>query len=468
MSISVKHMAQMSQLLEEALELDDAGRRCWLESLAADHRQLQHALWRALMPRSGKSHRLPALPSADKPPRTLESGERVGPYRLVRQLGVGGMAQVWLARRADGAFQREVALKVPNLSLGRGDLAGRFARECDILAELEHPNIARLYDAGTTADGVRYLAMEYVAGEPLIGWCDARRLGVRERLTLFLQILTAVQYVHRRRVVHRDIKPSNDLVNELGEVRLLDFGAAKRIGPDQLETELTRTYGRALTPDYASPELLRGDEVSATTDVYALGIVLYELLAGTRPYRVEAGAAQPWRDRVLPSMGVQRPSARLSSDAGSARATTQGALARRLRGDLDSIVLKALAPEPHARYGGATALSLDLRRHLSGQPVQARPDRLRYRLTKFAQRHRKAVTTLAALSVLLIAAIGYAWTRPTGAGQVEAPADTGNVWSRGDQPLQFNVACSSRRALVQSRCTVRSVTPSVSAISASV
>jgi serine/threonine-protein kinase len=401
-------------------------------------------------------------------PRALEAGDRVGPYRLVQPLGFGGMAEVWLAQRADGAFRREVALKIPNRTLGRDDVPRRFARECDILAELEHPNIVRLYDAGASSDGIRYLAMEHVAGEPLIDWCDARRLGVRDRVALFQQVLTAVQYVHRRRVVHRDIKPSNILVNALGEVRLLDFGVAKRVGPDQSETELTRDYGQALTPDYASPELLRGDEVSATTDVYALGIVLYELLAGSRPYRVEAGAAERWRERVVPVTGLQKPSTRLGSDAAAARATTRGALARRLRGDLDSIVLKALAPDPLARYGGATALSLDLRRYLGGEPVQARPDRLRYRLSKFARRHLKLISALAAASVLLVAAAGYALTRPSGPGRVEAPADTGNVWSRADQSLLFRAACNSRRALVQSRCTVRSVTPSVSAISASV
>ncbi|HEY4040026.1 MAG TPA: serine/threonine-protein kinase, partial [Burkholderiaceae bacterium] len=381
MSISVKHMAQMSRLLEEALELDDVGRRRWLDALEVDHRKLEQALRCALLPRAG-TLRGAALSRPPHRRRVLESGERVGPYRLVRELGVGGMAQVWLARRGDGAFQREVALKVPNLSRRRPDMASRFSRECDILAGLEHPNIARLYDAGTTEDGLRYLAMEYVVGEPLIGWCDGRRLGVRDRLTLFLQVLAAVQYAHRRRIIHRDIKPSNILVNELSEVRLLDFGAARQLQSEAPHTELTQTYGQALTPDYASPELLRGDGGNAITDVYALGIVLYELLAGNRPYQVEPGAAARWREHAIPATGVQKPSARLGPDAGAARAMTQNELARRLKGDLDSIVLKALATEAEDRYDSAASLGHDLRRYLRGEPVQARPDRLPYRVAK--------------------------------------------------------------------------------------
>jgi serine/threonine protein kinase len=467
MSNSIKNLAQMSRLLEEALALDDVGRRRWLDELQADHRQLEQALRRALLIRSG-ALRGSTLCKPDPTPRILEPGERVGPYRLVRELGAGGMAQVWLARRADGAFQREVALKVPNLSRRRPDKAGRFARECDILAGLEHPNIARLYDAGTTEDGVRYLAMEHVVGEPLIDWCDGRRLGVRDRLMLFLQVLTAVQYAHRRRIIHRDIKPSNILVNDLGEVRLLDFGAAKQLESDSPQTDLTQTYGQALTPDYASPELLRGDGGDATTDVYALGIVLYELLAGSRPYQIEPGAAARWRERVIPATGLQKPSTRLAPDAASARATTQDELARRLKGDLDSIVLKALAAQADDRYDSAAALGHDLRRYLCGEPVHARPDRLPYRVARFVQRHQKAVAVVAALSLLACAAIGYALMRPSGAGQVEAPADSPSVWSQTDQPLRCSAACSSRRALFQSRCTVRSVTPSVSAISASV
>jgi eukaryotic-like serine/threonine-protein kinase len=211
-------------------------------------------------------------------------GDLVGPYRLIRLLGEGGMADVWLAQRADGSIKREVALKLPRLRGDRQDLASRFARECDILAALEHPHIARLYDAGISPDGLPYLAMEYVRGEKLTTWCDEHRLGVPERLALVLQVLDAVQYAHAHQVIHRDIKPSNILVNEAGQVQLLDFGVAKLLAQDE---QLTIAYGRAMTPEYASPELARGDPPEPGSDVYSLGVLLYELLTGCLPYRIK-------------------------------------------------------------------------------------------------------------------------------------------------------------------------------------
>src|ERR1700723_822950 len=196
-------------------------------------------------------------------------GDRVGPYRLIRLLGEGGMAEVWLAQRADGSLKREGALKLPRLPRERDDLASRFARECDILAALEHPHIARLYDAGISPEGLPYLAMEYVRGEKLTAWCDAHRLGVNERLNLVLQVLDALQYAHAHHVIHRDIKPSNILVNEAGYVRLLDFGVAKLLEQHEQQTDITIVHGRALTPEYASPELARGETVEPVSDVYS-------------------------------------------------------------------------------------------------------------------------------------------------------------------------------------------------------
>src|ERR1700677_3863877 len=196
------------------------------------------------------------------------------------------MAEVWLARRADGAFKRDVALKLPLLALRRKDLAQRFVHERDILASLEHPNIARFYDAGVDADGLPYLSMEYVQGQTLMAWCDTESLGIPERLALFLQVLDAVKYAHEKHVIHRDLKPSNVFVTESGQVRLLDFGVAKLLQEDGDQTQISRIYGHALTPDFASPELLRGEPVDPRSDVYSLGILLYELLTGTRPYRV--------------------------------------------------------------------------------------------------------------------------------------------------------------------------------------
>jgi TolB-like protein/Tfp pilus assembly protein PilF len=413
--LSAARMAQMSRLLDEALELDPESRRRWLEALSPEHRDLEPALRQALLREESQTtgtDRLGTLPkigsTGDKTEfgSGLQAGELVGPYRLMRPLGAGGMAEVWLAQRADGAFKREVALKLPMLSGLRPDLASRFARERDILAGLEHPNIARLYDAGVTPEGLPYLAMEYVHGEPLTAWCDAHRLGVRERLKLFLQVLDAVQYAHGHQVIHRDIKPSNILVSDSGQVRLLDFGVAKLLAEEDERTELTQLYGRALTPEYASPELIRGDPIDAASDVYCLGVVLYELLSGSRPYRIKAGGSLAALEQAVASAQVERPSTQLRQDAGADRSTTQDKLARRLRGDLDAIVLKALAKDPQQRYASASALADDLRRHLGGEPVEARPDAPLYRLGKFVLRHRAG----AAAVVVAATAGSYLWT----------------------------------------------------------
>src|SRR6266404_8803698 len=417
MALSAAQMAQMSRLLDEALPLDAAGRHRWLEQLAPEHRDLETALRQALLPQDDASGpiQLGTLPKIDAgdptmPASGLQTGARVGPYQLVRPLGAGGMAEVWLAQRADGAFKREVALKLPMLSGQRPDLAQRFAHERDILAGLEHVNIARFYDAGVSPEGLPYLAMEYVHGEPLTAWCDAHRLGVRERLKLFLQVLDAVQYAHGHHVIHRDIKPSNILVSDSGQVRLLDFGVAKLLAEEDERTELTQLYGRALTPEYASPELIRGDPIDAASDVYGLGVVLYELLSGSRPYRIKAGASLAALEQAVATAEVERPSTQLGQDAGADRSTTQDKLARRLRGDLDAIVLKALAKVPEDRYGTAAALADDLQRYLSGEPVKARPAHPSYRFTKFVLRHPIAVPVGAA-SVLLFAAMGWGLMR---------------------------------------------------------
>ena len=412
MGLSIPQMRRMSHLLDEALPLDAAGRRAWLETLPEQHQDLTQALRDALLPGNAQLaeiERLAALPELGAATRAesaairdLQTGARVGPYQLIRPLGAGGMAEVWLARRADGAFRREVALKLPVLGRPRSDLEHRFARERDILASLEHPNIARLYDAGVDPSGLPYLSMEYVKGSPVTDWCDAHRLGIRARVGLFLQVLEAVQYAHEKQVIHRDLKPSNVLVTESAQVRLLDFGVAKLLEADEPQlTELTNVHGRALTPDYASPELLRGEPIDARGDVYSLGVLLYELLTGARPYRLRNAASIGLLEHAITTVEVRKPSTQLEVHAVAARGTTPQRLARQLRGDLDAIALKALAKEPARRYPSVAALTDDLQRHLHGRPIEALPTRFTNRLWKFLWRNR----TLVGVSVPAVAAI---------------------------------------------------------------
>ena len=429
----------MSQLLEEALALDEAGRRLWLERATQEHPDLAAVLREALLPGAAHAAELKALMSLPKvgaadeasaPAASgLQPGARVGPYELIRLLGAGGMAEVWLTRRADGAFKREVALKLPMLARAQAGLAARFARERDILASLEHPHIARLYDAGVDPQGLPYLAMEYVQGAPLTDWCDARRLGIPERLELFLQVLEAAQYAHEKKVIHRDLKPSNILVTESRQVRLLDFGVARLLEAEKTDQPaLTSVYGRALTPDYASPELLRGDPIDVRSDLYSLGVLLYELLTGTRPYRLRSAASIGALDQAIATLEVKKPSLQLEQASAVNRASTVERLARYLRGDLDAVALKALAKDPAQRYPSAAALAEDLRRHLDGKPIRARPPRIVYRLGKFVRRNRALLgVTVAALATILAVA-GYARYRGSLA-QVTVSATATNLVS---------------------------------------
>jgi serine/threonine protein kinase/TolB-like protein/Flp pilus assembly protein TadD len=419
MALSIPQMARMSQLLDEALTLDETARRAWLTHLSLEHQDLAAALREALLPGAAQAAELSALMSLPKLDAADEAGApaasglmpgaRVGPYELIRVLGAGGMAEVWLARRADGAFKREVALKLPMIARAQAGLEARFARERDILASLEHPHIARLYDAGVDPRGLPYLAMECVQGEPLTGWSDTHRLGIPERLGLFLQVLEAVQYAHEKQVIHRDLKPSNILVSDAGQVRLLDFGVARLLEAEETDQQpLTSVYGRALTPDYASPELLRGDPIDERSDLYSLGIVLYELLTGTRPYRLKSAASIGGLDQAIATLEPKAPSTQLEQGAATTRNSTPERLARQLRGDLDAIVLKALAKEPAQRYPSAAALAEDLRRHLDGKPIQAQPARVAYRLHKFALRNRALLGVSVAALVAVLATMGYA------------------------------------------------------------
>jgi len=333
-------------------------------------------------------------------------GEQVGPYRIVRPLGRGGMGAVFLAERADGQFEQQVALKLIRGSAASGQIVRRFQSERQILARLQHPHIARLLDGGLTEDGQPYFAMEYVDGVPLDAYCEVHDSTIEERIQLIGAACDAVQSAHRQLVVHRDLKPANILVTAGGQVKLLDFGIAKMLagaedgmGDPMGAPALTQTGHAVMTPAYAAPEQLRHEPVTTATDVYALGVVLYELLAGERPHDV-AGCSPAEIERIVSEQAPRPPSA-------VAPAHRQ----RRLRGDLDTIVQKALRKEPERRYTSAEALADDLQRHLEGRPVEARPDTAGYRTRKFVQRHRAGVTATAAVVVLIAALVAFYTTQ---------------------------------------------------------
>ena len=341
-----------------------------------------------------------ALQAFAAPPasRRDREGSRVGPFRLLSLVGEGGMGEVWVAERADADFRQRVAVKLLH---GPGDaraLAARFLLERRILAQLSHPRIARLLDGGTTDDGCPWLAMELVEGLSLTDHCVARSLDVDERLRLFAEVCDAVEFAHRNLVVHRDLKPSNILVGPDGEPKLLDFGIAKLLEDDDAAAApLTRTGERPMTPDYAAPEQLRGEVVTTATDVWALGVILHELLTGVRPWTHKGASGL---ERAI----LEATPPRASSSAGDA------ALRRRLQGDLDAIVLKALRPRPEDRYASVGALAADVRRHLDGLPVTARGETAGYLVRSFVRRYRLAVIASAlGLALLLAGLAGTLW-----------------------------------------------------------
>jgi serine/threonine-protein kinase len=383
--------SDLERLLDEALDRPAAARAAWLDSLDSQFEALKPQL-RVLLARAAEvetSDFLATLPSVelDVAAATAADGRIVGAYRLVRELGRGGMGSVWLAERVDGLIDRPVALKLPHVIAHFSGLAERMARERTILAALNHPHIARLYDAGLTDDGQPYLAIEYVEGRPLDVYCKS--LDLRGRLRLFLQVANAVAYAHGKLIIHRDLKPANILVTPDGYVRLLDFGIAKLLDDDGARDSALTEFGpRALTPDYASPEQIRGEPLTVAADVYSLGVLLYELLTERLPYPRKSRAEL---EHAILNLEPQRP----SDVAG-----------RALRGDLDTIALKALKKQPEERYATANALADDVLRHLQGRPVLARPDSTRYRLMKFVGRHKVGVASAAAALIAILAGAG--------------------------------------------------------------
>ncbi len=398
MAVPATDLATLSRLLDAAMDLPPAAREAWLAGLPEGERHLADALRGMLADndRATASGFLASLPTTGDD-AIARSGEVVGAWRLVREIGRGGMGEVWLAERADGAFARQVALKLPRLAWGAG-LAQRMAREREIGALLEHPNIARLYDAGVDPRGRPYMALEYVEGCPIDAWCDEHALDVRARLRLFLQVARAVAYAHGRLVVHRDLKPSNVLVSADGQAHLLDFGIAKRLGDAAGgEPALTQEQGRLMTPQYASPEQIAGDAITVQSDVYSLGVLLYELLTGRLPHAPRRASLGAVEEAVL--RGDTRPASSQPVDP---------ACARTLRGEIDAVLAKALEREPARRYATVGALVEDVERFLDGRTVSARSHSVFYRWRKAARRQWVALTAAAAVMLAILSGSGVA------------------------------------------------------------
>jgi eukaryotic-like serine/threonine-protein kinase len=417
MNISPQSWRRVSELLETGMEMSASEREGWLNKLAStlqpDELTLLEPL-KKLLAQSGRVEtddilRMPPdiagalIAEANAPQSSSElcPGAEFGAYRLIRELGRGGMGSVWFAERIDGKLKRSVALKFPYTGAHQRQLVKRLQQERDILANLEHPNIARLYDADVANLDRPFLVLEYVDGIAIDEYCRAQRLPLKARLELFRQVFDAVQYAHTRLVIHRDLKPSNMLVTAEGVVRLLDFGIAKVLATgDESNASLTEIGHRVLTPNFASPEQIMGAELTTASDVFALGIVLYELLTGARPYRLKREGRGSLEDAIA-AADIIAPSA-----AAAARHSESNArqIAKELHGDLDTILLKALKKRPDERYPTVAAFADDINRYLRNQPVLAQADSAWYRIRKFAGRNRLAVG--ATLSVVLSLGIG--------------------------------------------------------------
>lgn len=372
-----KDEGERARFLDDACSGDPALRK-EVESLLASHNELDDFIEQAPIPVAGI---FPDEPDS--------RGQHFGNYKIIRQIGAGGMGAVFLAERVDGEFSQQVAIKIIRQSIAETETLNRFKRERQILASLDHPNIARLLDGGVSSTGEPFLAMEYVEGKPLIEY--SADLNITDKLKLFLKICSAVSFAHRSLVIHRDLKPSNILVTAEGEPKLLDFGLAKILDLEMDATQ-TATAFRALTPAYASPEQLAGNEVTTASDVYSLAIVLYEMLTGSRPYDLQGKSLE----QIIRTLSETKPF--LPSEA-------RGSVTdlRPLKGDLDNILLFALRTEPERRYATVEQLAEDIRRHLELKPVNARPSTLRYQAGRFVRRNR-AVTIVAALLLLTLTA----------------------------------------------------------------
>jgi serine/threonine protein kinase len=412
-----------SRHLDRALELSPRERQACLEALRAEDPvsadDLEALLAEhELLCAEGFLDMAAAIPPPDAPMDMPLAGLAIGAYTLISPIGHGGMGTVWLAARNDGRFEGRAALKLLNAALVGRAGEKRFTREGTILARLTHPHIGRLIDAGVTDAGQPYLVLEHIEGRHIDRFCDEERLGIEARLRLFLDVQAAVAHAHASLIVHRDLKPSNVMVTADGQVKLLDFGIAKLLEDDEdgqsTATVLTREGGPALTPRYAAPEQVTGGRITTATDVYALGVLLFELLSGQHPTAVHARSPAEFVKAVAdtdPTRLWDAVDEATGSDAATAlavqRATTPERLRRLLCGDLDTIVGKALKRNPSERYTSVIEFADDLRRFLDDQPISARPDTVGYRAAKFAKRHRRILSFAAALVVVLIGVVGF-------------------------------------------------------------
>jgi WD40 repeat protein/serine/threonine protein kinase len=398
---------EIKPILLCALDLAPAERDAYLASCDPTLRAEVELYLRSYEASSGFLDQAPwGIPSSSTEPVPGLAGKRFGPYQAIRLLGHGGMGSVWLAERVDGLFTRQVALKLIHPALAGWVMTERLAREREILANLAHPNIARLLDAGSSEDGQSYLALEYVDGTPLTSYCDSHHLSVRQRLRLFRQVMDAVQYAHAHLIVHRDLKPSNVLVTAAGQVQLLDFGIAKLVIEGEApETELTQLGGRPLTPDYAAPEQIIGASITTAADVYGLGVMLHELLTGERPYRLRHDSRGALEDAILNVEATAPSRVTVSADSARVRGTTPQHLAKTLKGDIDVILSKALKKVPAERYATVNAFTEDIERYLRGEPLLAQRDSITYRANKFVRRHWVALSVVSVLILTLAAGL---------------------------------------------------------------
>jgi eukaryotic-like serine/threonine-protein kinase len=418
---------QIEDIFQSALDCAPEKRAALLDSACGGDVKLRAEVESLLRSHENSGATEPAFQDAvrvfqDRAGR-FEEGRKIGPYRIIREVGRGGMGAVYLAARADDTYRKLVAAKLILRGHDTDDIIQRFRSERQILATLDHPNITRLLDAGSTDDGLPFLVMEYIEGEPIDQYCDARKLNVTGRLKLFQSVCAAVRYAHQNLVIHRDIKPGNVLVTKEGVPRLLDFGIAKLLAPGSEARGPTLTIARRLTPEYASPEQVRGEAITTATDIYSLGVLLYRLLTGHSPYHVSTSSATELehaiceQDPERPSIAISREQIGASPDerervtpqsVSATREGTQDKLRHRLQGDLDNIVLMAMRKEPQRRYASAEQLSEDISRHLANQPVIARPDTAGYRAAKFVVRHRLGVAAATIVFVSLTGGIAAA------------------------------------------------------------